>query len=124
TPVENLVAAGFGTLTTADEQRVAGEGLWQSGRWYVLFSREMGESMKEYAPLEAGSTTNVAFAVWDGAAGERDGLKSVSQFADLKIEGTPGEDGGGAAVVWVFVMAGVIIVVMAIAYTRLRRGWS
>jgi hypothetical protein len=87
-PVEDLVAAGFGTLTSADAQNVAGKGIWQGGKWYVLFARDMdlGYHRGFYVPFEGGQTTNVAFAVWDGANSERDGLKSVSQFADLQIE--------------------------------------
>jgi hypothetical protein len=87
TPVEDLVAAGFGTLTHAEAQNVQGKGVWQDGKWYVLFARDMEESQRDlYVPFEDGQTTNVAFAVWDGANNERDGLKSVSQFADLQIE--------------------------------------
>jgi hypothetical protein len=121
TPVENLVAAGFGTLTTAEKQMVAGKGIWQNGKWYVLFARDMTAG-GDYTPFKPGQTTNVAFAVWDGAAGERDGLKSVSQFADLKVEGVARPESKGGAVVWVFVMAGVVIVFMALAYSRLRAG--
>ncbi len=121
-PVENLVALGFGTLTTADEQPVNGKGLWQDGKWYVLFSRDMEAKGDTYTPFSPGQTTNVAFAVWDGSAGERDGLKSVSQFADLKVEGVARAEGKSGAVVWVFVMAGVVIVFMGMAYARLRAG--
>jgi hypothetical protein len=87
-PVQDLVAAGFGTLTGADAQSVEGKGIWQGGRWYVLFARDMnmGFDREFYVPFGAGQTTNVAFAVWDGANSERDGLKSVSSFADLQIE--------------------------------------
>jgi hypothetical protein len=87
-PVQDLVAAGFGTLTGADAQNVEGKGIWQGGKWYVLFARDMnmGFDREFYVPFGAGQTTNVAFAVWDGANSERDGLKSVSSFADLQIE--------------------------------------
>ena len=64
----------------------------------------------------------MAFAVWDGASGERDGLKSVSQFADLKVEGAAKPESKSGAVVWVFVMAGVVIVFMGMAWARLRAG--
>jgi hypothetical protein len=121
TPVENLVAAGFGTLTPADKQPVAGKGVWQNGKWYVLFARDL-DAGGEYTPFKPGQTTNIAFAVWDGAAGERDGLKSVSQFADLKVEGVARPESKSGPVVWVFIMAGVVIVFMAMAYMRIRAG--
>jgi len=120
-PVENLVAAGFGTLTTADEQTVAGKGIWQNGKWYVLYARGL-DADGDYTPFKPGQTTNVAFAVWDGAVGERNGLKSVSQFADLKVEGVARPESKGGPVVWVFVMAGVVIVFMGMAYMRIRAG--
>ncbi len=94
TPVENLVSRGFGTLTSADVQMVDGKGVWQDGKWYVLFAREMEASGDTYTPFSPGESTDVAFAVWDGSAGERDGLKSVSLFADLVVEAAPaGGDG-------------------------------
>jgi DMSO reductase family type II enzyme heme b subunit len=97
TPVENLVARGFGTLTTGDAQMVNGNGVWQDNKWYVLFAREMEATGDTYTPFSAGQSTDVSFAVWDGSAGERDGLKSVSLFADLVIEEAP--DGGDGTVI-------------------------
>ena len=85
-PVENLVAAQYGTLTHADLQDVGGIGRWKDGRWRVLFVRslESDEGSPAFAP---GGKTNAAFAVWDGSDGQRDGMKSVSQFVDLEISG-------------------------------------
>ncbi len=124
-PVEDLVAKGFGTLTTAVDQDVKGKGVWQDGKWYVIFSRSMETKGDVYTPFNPGQITNVAFAVWDGAKQERNGLKSVSQFADLSIEGTPGGGGGGDATRWVFL--GVVLAVAAltpafiIATRKMRR---
>jgi len=94
TPVENLVAAGFGTLSSAEKQMVAGKGVWKDGKWLVIFARDMKAEGHTYTPFKEGQTTNVAFAVWDGSKGERDGLKSVSQFAELTVEGfeTPSDN--------------------------------
>ena len=85
-PVENLVAAQFGTLTNADVQDVGGVGRWKDGRWRVLFVRSLegAEGTPSFAP---GGKTNAAFAVWNGSDGQRDGMKSVSQFVDLEISG-------------------------------------
>jgi len=131
TPVENLVAGGFGTLTTAEQQMVSGKGVWRDGRWYVLFARDLKVSGVRYAQFTPGRTSNVAFAVWDGSQGERDGLKSVSQFADLNLEGEPAAfKGGGAGP-----KLGVIVPLIALAvlmpaavgtliYVHLQRGSS
>lgn len=85
-PVENLVAAQFGTLTHADVQDVGGVGRWKDGRWRVLFSKPLqgADGAPSFTP---GQKTNAAFAVWNGSAGQRDGIKSVSQFVDLQISG-------------------------------------
>ena len=85
-PVENLVAAQFGTLTDAGVQDVDGVGRWKDGRWRVLFVRSLdgGEGTPAFAP---GAKVNAAFAVWNGSDGQRDGMKSVSQFVDLEISG-------------------------------------
>ncbi|HSP55502.1 MAG TPA: ethylbenzene dehydrogenase-related protein, partial [Dehalococcoidia bacterium] len=123
-PVEDLVAAGFGTLTTAEVQKVQGNGVWQDGKWYVVFTRDMDLGGGFYVPLKGGQTTNVAFAVWDGAKGERDGLKSVSQFAELRIEG---KDETGANVISLVALGLLAAVgVAGFAYLiykeRLKRG--
>lgn len=81
---ENLLAGSFGTLTQAPDQPVQGWGEWRNDRWRVEFSRDLVVD-GDYSQFAAGESTNVAFAVWDGAAGERDGMKSVSQFLTLEI---------------------------------------
>ena len=83
--VENLAAAGFGTLTTQRSQNVKGKGVWRGGKWRVAFSRALagGGEAAEFVP---GKAMPVAFAVWNGAISQRDGEKSVSTWAFLKIE--------------------------------------
>jgi len=84
TPVDNLLAGSFGTLTQAPEQVVQGRGEWRRGKWRTLFAREL-DAGEEYSRFAEGKNTNVAFAVWDGAKRERDGIKSVSQFLTLEV---------------------------------------
>ena len=82
-PVESLVAQGFGTLTPASAQDVAGAGQWRDGVWRALFVRDFeGADGPGFA---AGETTLIAFAVWDGAQGDRNGQKSITQFIELGI---------------------------------------
>lgn len=85
TPVENLIAAGFGTLTNADVQDVAGSGEWRDGTWRVVFARDLEPSAEGMTRFASGEATQVAFAVWDGAAGDRNGQKSLAQFVDLSL---------------------------------------
>ena len=124
-PVENLVAAQFGTLTHADVQDVGGVGRWKDGRWRVLFVRslESGEGAPAFAP---GGKANAAFAVWDGSDGQRDGMKSVSQFVDLEISGEKIPEGpesfAPAVVVLVAIVAGLAaIALFGVVVERRRR---
>ena len=85
TPVENLVAGQFGTLTTAPEQTVHGVGRWRDGRWRVLFARGLPAPGEGDAGFRVPGSTDIAFAIWDGARGDRNGQKSVSQFLSLDV---------------------------------------
>ena len=85
--VEDLNAEGFGTLEPqpASDQNVEGQGIWKAGRWKVVFRRPL-ETAGADAPLAAGEEAHVAFAVWDGDKGDRNGKKSVTFWQILKLE--------------------------------------
>lgn len=86
-PVENLVAGGFGSLTTLpeDAQQVQGYGEWANGKWSVIFSRDMSPTGSELASFQPGKTYSLAFAAWDGAFYERNGQKSTSQWVSMQL---------------------------------------
>lgn len=88
-PVEDLVAGGFGTLTSqpAEAQNVQGYGEWQNGVWQVIFSRSLRAEQPDDAALAADKLHAVAFAAWDGGNGERNGAKSTSQWVSLQLGG-------------------------------------
>jgi len=112
TPIESLVAGGFGTLTTSDIQTVEGAGKWRDGEWRVLFARRMpagGDGQAKFAP---GDGTDAAFAVWNGSTGDRDGQKSVSQFIHLEIAPLgPGAASQTGTIVAIAVPLAVLLVV-------------
>jgi mono/diheme cytochrome c family protein len=87
-PVENLVAAGIGTLTSQppEAQGVLGVGRWAAGRWRVLMRRALRTGHPGDVQFDPGQVTTVAFAVWDGARGDRDGQKAVSVWQRLRLE--------------------------------------
>lgn len=87
TPVENLIAGGFGTLTSLpiDNQRVQGYGVYANGQWRVIFARDLKTTLPDNAQFDPGKSYPLAFAAWDGANGERNGQKSVSQWISLNI---------------------------------------
>jgi hypothetical protein len=84
-PVENLIAEQFGSLTHANTQDVTGSGEWRNGRWRALFVRDLAPAEPGYARFEIGAETAIAFAVWDGGAGDRGGQKSIAPFIGLSI---------------------------------------
>jgi mono/diheme cytochrome c family protein len=88
-PVEDLNAMGFGTLTSqpSDDQNVRGKGIWQGGKWRVVFVRPMKSPSERDIQFLPGHSLPVAFAVWDGSEGDRDGQKAVSLWQVLRLEG-------------------------------------
>lgn len=86
--VENLNAIGFGTLTSqpAAGQTVHGSSDHRLGVWRVVFTRDLVDDNPGDAQLEGGApATAIAFAVWDGSRGDRDGQKSVSTWLALAM---------------------------------------
>lgn len=87
-PVEEASAAGFGTLTSLplDKQSVSGKGLFKDGRWTVTMTRAFAAPDPCCVEFKTGAEIPVAFAVWDGAAGDRAGQKSVTMWFRLVLK--------------------------------------
>lgn len=86
-PVEDLIAGSFGTLTAqpADMQNVQGHGEYADGKWRVTFVRDLTAVTGDDAQFENGQVYSLAFAAWDGANEERNGQKSTSQWVSLHL---------------------------------------
>jgi mono/diheme cytochrome c family protein len=84
---ENLTAQGFGTLRAhpREAQKVEANGEYATGSYRVLFTRALA-SDRNVIQLAPGTTVPVAFAVWNGSAGDRDGKKSVTIWQELLLE--------------------------------------
>ncbi|MBI3974855.1 MAG: hypothetical protein HY334_00510 [Armatimonadetes bacterium] len=76
--VEDLVAWGFGTLTTQPHQDAIGFGSWREGRWTVLLARPLRTKDPADVQFQPGGITHVNFAVWDGGNRDRNGQKNVT----------------------------------------------
>jgi hypothetical protein len=89
TPVEDLMAGGFGTLTSRglDEQHIEGYGVWADGRWRVIFSRSLTSGLADDISFAGDKVYPLAFAAWDGDNQERNGTKSTSQWISLQLGG-------------------------------------
>lgn len=108
-PVQALTARAFGTLSPTASQSVEGKGVWQDGRWSVVFVRDFNVEAPDEAALSLGTKTDMAVAVWDGSRGERNGQKSVSQFIRLTIPAAAptGPFGGLPALTLVYI--GIVV---------------
>jgi len=76
--VEDLVAWGFGTITSQPHQDVIGFGAWKGGRWTVVMTRPLATPDEADVQFAPGGRTMVNFAVWDGRHSQRNGQKSVT----------------------------------------------
>lgn len=75
--VNDLMVIRVGTLTPKPAQVVAGRGFWDNGTWHVVFRRSLDIADPEQ-DADFNTLNRVAFAVWDGANGDRGGRKSIS----------------------------------------------
>jgi hypothetical protein len=88
----SLQAKGFGTLTLRPKgaQVIRGEGRWAGGRWTVVLRRPLAVGNEEGMPLSPGDKLSIAFAIWEGSFGDRDGQKRISIWQDFELEkGSP-----------------------------------
>lgn len=81
-PVQNLAAGGYGSTTTLPLASVSGAGLYDDNdgdpnEWSVVMSRPLAVS-GDYEVSFRRAEIPVAFAVWQGSDGQRDGFKNVS----------------------------------------------
>jgi complex iron-sulfur molybdoenzyme family reductase subunit gamma len=84
-PVQTLVAQAFGTLSAAEVQDVEGHGRYADGKWAVVLKRQFAGANNDQATFSESGATDMAFAIWNGSEGDRNGQKSVSPFVTLKL---------------------------------------
>jgi DMSO reductase family type II enzyme heme b subunit len=80
-PVEDLIAEGPGTLRPGAKPQSEGRGERTDTGWAVVLSRPLP------AGLAPGVRSQVAFAVWQGAAQEAGGRKMRSAWVPIVVEG-------------------------------------
>jgi hypothetical protein len=83
-PSEEAVAEGFGTLTTLPEQHAQAWGQWEDGKWRVIIVRPIEQKNENMAPVSGESV--MAFAVWDGGAGNQGGRKHYSHWVRFELQ--------------------------------------
>lgn len=124
----DMNAKGFGTLKVQDQQDVKGKGVYQDGKWKVMFTRAITTSDAEHdTQFKPGEFINIAFAVWDGkkdpASGdlkEKGSQKAVSSWWYFRVEPQPDYSSYFYALLAIGLAAGFEIVVIR----KLRKGPS
>jgi hypothetical protein len=87
-PVIEYVAKGFGTLTPRLEASVAGTSIYKSGRWSVVFRRELSTLNPEDPVFVPGENSSLILAVWNGDKKEVNGRKAVTyQWIPARLDG-------------------------------------
>lgn len=92
--VEDLVAGGYGTLTSQPlaSQDVLGSAEWQGSAWRVIFTRSLTTGDGDDVQFAPGKVYSIAFAAWDGEQGERNGQKSTSQWLSFFLQAGARQD--------------------------------
>lgn len=88
-PSEQLIAEGFGTLTTQATQDARAWGAHDGSRWVVVLTRRLDTGDGVDAKLAPGQPSGVSFAVWQGSDGDVGARKSYCVFTPLSIEAAP-----------------------------------
>ncbi|MCP3913946.1 MAG: c-type cytochrome [bacterium] len=84
---EALMAQGLGTVgpRSGEPSSWTAHGTWTDGYWDVVYSRAMDAATTGEPALSPGLSAFLAFAVWDGEFGDRNGQKSVSVWHRLQL---------------------------------------
>lgn len=111
-PVEDLIAEGFGTLTSQRHHDVIGKGAWADGVWRIILARPLTTSDPSDVQLQPGGVKHVAFAVWEGGNREVDGRKSFSNWHIVQVEAGVQVPVEGLLTVPTFVWRWVVVIGM------------
>ena len=88
TPIEQVVAEGFGTTTHLDRTDARGRGEHSGSLWSVSLGFP-SERKGIGAPLTPGAPWSIAFAVWLGHQANRGGRKHYANWIPLTLEPRP-----------------------------------
>lgn len=86
---KSFVAKGFRSTTEIKDKSAEfmANMRWDNGQWYATLSRPLNDA---YVNLE--DAFPVAFAAWDGEKLNRDGLKHITGWTAVKLEGSDAGD--------------------------------
>lgn len=123
----DMNAQGFGTLKEQDQQDVKAKGVYQNGKWRVVFIRTLTTNDVNDTQFRPGEFVNIAFAIWDGkkdpASGElkeKGSQKAVSSWWYFRVDPPPDYSSYVYALLAMGLAAGFEFVVIR----KLKRGAS
>ncbi|MBM3180226.1 MAG: hypothetical protein FJZ86_07710 [Chloroflexi bacterium] len=126
TPVEDLSSMGFGTVTSQADQGLLGRGVWEDGKWYVVFSRPLVSADENDVQFTLDRAFSIAFAVWDGSDQQVGARKQLSTWTTMLLETEKGIAGPTPKVlgmpIGTFITIAVVIVLVVVgAFFFMRR---
>lgn len=83
--VQDLMAEGFGSLTPRAVQSARGWARHDGTRWHVVITRPLAPSGESSAAITPGTTTQLAFAVWNGGQREVGSRKGWASWVPLEV---------------------------------------
>ena len=84
-PVEELIAEGYGTLTSQRQSVTIGKGAWNDGEWSVVLARPMRTDDDLDFQFRRSSRNSVGIAVWDGSAENVGGRKHWTNWIPYEV---------------------------------------
>jgi DMSO reductase family type II enzyme heme b subunit len=84
-PVLDQMAEGWGSMTVKADQHADGKGVWKDGIWSVVITTPLGTESLNAPHFEPGTSTVVAFAVWEGGNREVGSRKAWSIWLPLTL---------------------------------------
>jgi len=80
---KNQIAEGLSTSLYTEESSIVASSEWKNGEWTVIMGRAL-EAPEDSVKLAAGGKKSIGIAAWEGATGERGGVKAFSkEWRDL-----------------------------------------
>jgi DMSO reductase family type II enzyme heme b subunit len=82
---KNQISEGLSTSLYSDTSSIVANSSWENGVWTVVMGRAF-EVSEEAIKLSVGAKKSIGVAAWEGAAGERGGVKAFSkEWRDLVL---------------------------------------
>jgi DMSO reductase family type II enzyme heme b subunit len=116
----NLTSNGICRAVDTDGVPPVANSTWRDGRWYVIYTRALAATDEGTAPLLVGTTTNAAFAVWDGGKGETRAMKAVSTWTPVTIGAAGATTLGDLLTMGILAVIGAVVVALGLRFVPRR----